>query len=50
MHGAGSPAAQRVLIQKLGQVDAKRGYARRIAGCGGCSPPTFDGPSEPNSE
>ena len=38
MHGAGSPAAQRVLIQKLGQIAEKRGYARDIAGCGGaCS-------------
>ena len=36
--GAGSPAAQRVLIQKLGQIAEKRGYARDIAGCGGaCS-------------
>lgn len=36
MHGAGSPAAQRVVMQKLGQIEAKRGYARAIAGCGGC--------------
>ena len=33
MHGAGSPAAQRVVMQKLGNLDGKRAFARSIAGC-----------------
>ena len=37
MHGAGSPAAQRVVIQKLAKMEEKRGFARRLAGCAGCS-------------
>ena len=37
MHGAGSPAAQRVVIQKLAKMEEKRGFARRLAGCGGCT-------------
>lgn len=36
MHGAGSPAAQRVLINKLAEFDKKRQLARNLAGCG-CS-------------
>mmetsp|Transcript_3276 Transcript_3276/g.9651 ORF Transcript_3276/g.9651 Transcript_3276/m.9651 type:complete len:532 (-) Transcript_3276:22-1617(-) len=36
MHGAGSPQAQRVVLQKLADLEGKRGLARRIAGCGGC--------------
>eukprot|EP00811_Abedinium_folium_P015315 NODE_2427_length_2215_cov_11.255747.p1 GENE.NODE_2427_length_2215_cov_11.255747~~NODE_2427_length_2215_cov_11.255747.p1 ORF type:complete len:580 (-),score=156.54 NODE_2427_length_2215_cov_11.255747:474-2183(-) len=32
MHGAGSPQAQRVLIQRLMDVETKKGYAKAIAG------------------
>ena len=37
VHGAGSPAAQRVVIQKLAKMEEKRGFARRLAGCAGCA-------------
>ncbi|KAJ8600500.1 hypothetical protein CTAYLR_010068 [Chrysophaeum taylorii] len=36
MHGAGSPAAQRVVINKLAQFAEKRAFARRLAGCSAC--------------
>jgi len=32
MHGAGSPQAQRIMIQRLGNLEAKKGLARRICG------------------
>ncbi|MGE5454459.1 MAG: 4-hydroxyphenylacetate 3-hydroxylase family protein [Methylocystaceae bacterium] len=32
MHGAGSPQAQRIMIQRLGNLDAKKALARRICG------------------
>ena len=34
MHGAGSPLPS-VVIQKLAKMEEKRGFARRLAGCGG---------------
>lgn len=39
MHGAGSPAAQRVVINKFASFDRKRQFARRLAGCAGCKTP-----------
>merc|ERR1712061_60765 len=32
MHGAGSPQAQRVLIQRLMDVEKKKGFAKKLAG------------------
>lgn len=48
MHGAGSPAAQRVLINKLASLDQKRRFARRLAGCSGCGSADVSAP--PRSE
>lgn len=36
MHGAGSPAAQRIVISRLANFDKKRQFARRLAGCDNC--------------
>jgi len=35
MHGAGSPQAQRILIAKLSDMDAKKSYAKALAGIEG---------------
>ncbi|MGE5381245.1 MAG: 4-hydroxyphenylacetate 3-hydroxylase C-terminal domain-containing protein [Methylocystaceae bacterium] len=32
MHGAGSPQAQRIMIQRLANLEAKKALARRICG------------------
>ena len=32
VHGAGSPETQRAMLQRLGNLDFKRGLAKRIAG------------------
>jgi aromatic ring hydroxylase len=32
MHGAGSPMAQRIMLTRLADMDAKEAYALKIAG------------------
>jgi len=32
MHGAGSPMAQRIMLARLADIDAKESYALKIAG------------------